>query len=184
MNNPNIKILAVSGKAQHGKDTAAQIIYEELTKEGHKVLLTHYADLLKFICKSLFNWNGEKDEKGRQILQYVGTDVVRKERPDYWVQFIVDMLDLFGDNWDYVIIPDTRFPNEINKLKEHYNRVQHIRVIRPNFVSTLTEEQLKHPSESALDDFPYDLLIRNASSMDDLRETIQSYVEDEVIIFG
>ena len=172
MKNPNIKIFAVSGKAQHGKDTFANILYEELTNKGHRVLLIHYADLLKFICKSLFNWDGEKDEKGRHILQYVGTDVVRKERPNYWVEFIVDMIELFGENWDYVIIPDTRFPNEIDKLKEHFNNVTHLRVVRPNFTSTLTEEQLKHPSEIALDDIEPDYVFYNEGTIEDIRHKI------------
>lgn len=182
MKNSNIKVLAVSGKAQHGKDTAAKIIYDELESLGYKVLLTHYADLLKFICKSLFKWDGEKDEKGRQILQYVGTDVVRKERPNYWVQFVVDMIDLFGENWDYVIIPDTRFPNEIDVLEENFTNVQHIRVVRPNFVSTLTEEQLKHPSETALDDVVADFVLWNDGTEDDLIETIKTYITEGVII--
>ena len=181
MKNPNIKIFAVSGKAQHGKDTFANVLYEELTNKGHRVLLTHYADLLKFICKSLFNWDGQKDEKGRHILQYVGTDVVRKERPDYWVEFVIDMIDLFGENWDYVIIPDTRFPNEIDKLKEHYDKVEHIRVVRPNFTSTLTEEQLKHPSEIALDNVLPNITIFNNGSMNDLRELVKLHIKDGVI---
>lgn len=172
MNNSNIKIFAVSGKAQHGKDTFANILYEELTNKGHRVLLTHYADLLKFICKSLFNWDGEKDEKGRHILQYVGTDVVRKERPDYWVEFVVDMIELFGENWDYVIIPDTRFPNEIDVLRENFKNVKHIRVIRPNFESTLTDEQKKHPSEIALDDVEADYIVYNEGTLEDIRNKL------------
>lgn len=181
MRNPNLKILAVSGKAQHGKDTAAQIIYEELTNKGYRVLLTHYADLLKYICKTFFGWNGEKDERGRQILQYAGTDVVRKECPDYWVKFIVDMLEFFGENWNYVIIPDTRFPNEIEYISKYYN-TQHIRVIRPNFKSALTEEQLKHPSETALDNVVADFVLWNDGTEDDLIETIKTYITEGVII--
>ena len=172
MNNPNIKILAISGKAQHGKDTFANILYEELTNKGHRVLLTHYADLLKFICRSLFNWDGQKDEKGRHILQYVGTDVVRKERPDYWVEFVVDMIELFGENWDYVLIPDTRFPNEVDVLKENFNNVKHIRVIRPNFESTLTDEQKKHPSEIALDNVEADYIVYNEGTIEDIKNKI------------
>ena len=180
MKNPNIKIYAISGKAQHGKDTFANILYEELTNQGHRVLLIHYADLLKFICKSLFNWNGQKDEKGRQILQYVGTDVVRNKRPDYWVQFVVDMIELFGDNWDYVLIPDTRFLNEIDVLKENFNNVKHIRVIRPNFESTLTDEQKKHPSETALDDYQPDIEVTNAGTIEDLKALVKEFVKDEL----
>ena len=181
MKNPNIKIFAVSGKAQHGKDTFAEILYEELTNKGHRVIMTHYADLVKYIARTFFNWNGEKDEKGRSLLQYVGTDVVRKQRPDYWVQFVLDIINLFGDNWDYVIIPDTRFPNEVDMLKEHYDKVEHIRVFRPNFKSNLTEEQLNHISEVALDNIEPDIKISNNGTIDDLRGKVISYIEDGVI---
>ena len=181
MKNPNIKIYTVSGKAQHGKDTYANILYEELTNKGHRVLLTHYADLVKYVAKTFFNWDGEKDEKGRTLLQYIGTDIVRKERPNYWVEFILDIIDLFGENWDYVIIPDTRFPNEIDVVKEKYDKVEHIRVVRPNFTSTLTEEQLKHPSETALDNVLPDITIFNSGTMDDLRELVKLHIKDGII---
>lgn len=180
--NKNIKILAVSGKAQHGKDTAAKIIHDELVSRGHKVLLTHYGDLVKYICKTIFDWDGQKDEKGRHLLQYVGTDIIRKEKPNYWVDFVVDIIRFFGDSWDYVLIPDTRFPNEIDVLKENFTNVQHIRVVRPNFVSTLTEEQLKHPSETALDNVTADFVLWNDGTEDDLIETIKTYITEGVIV--
>lgn len=180
--NKNIKILAVSGKAQHGKDTAAKIIRDELVSRGHKVLVTHYGDLVKYICKTIFDWDGQKDEKGRHLLQYVGTDIIRKEKPNYWVDFVVDIIKFFGESWDYVLIPDTRFPNEIDVLRENFTNVQHIRVVRPNFVSTLTEEQLKHPSETALDNVVSDFILWNDGTEDDLIETIKTYITEGVII--
>ena len=180
MNNPSIKIIVVSGKAQHGKDTTANLLYEELTNRGKRVLITHYGDLVKYICRSFFGWDGEKDITGRTLLQYVGTDVVRKERPDYWVEFILDIINLFGDNWDYVIIPDTRFPNEINVLKSQYDNVTHIRVHRPGFDSGLTEEQLNHPSEIALDNTTPDIDIYNLGTIDGLREIVNFYIQEGV----
>ena len=175
--NKDLKIFLISGKAQHGKDTFANILYEELTNKGHKVLVCHYGDLVKYICKTIFNWDGQKDEKGRHLLQYVGTDIIRKEKPNYWVDFIVDIIKFFGENWDYVLIPDTRFPNEVDVVKENFNTVTHISVTRPNFKSTLTEEQLKHPSETALDETVPDMLIRNEGTIAELKEFVKQFVE-------
>ena len=56
--------ICISGKAQNGKDTSAEIFKNELVIRGHSVLVIHQADLLKYICKAFFNWNGEKDEAG------------------------------------------------------------------------------------------------------------------------
>ena len=68
------------------------MIEDRLTNRGERVLITHYADLLKFICTSYFGWNGLKDEDGRHLLQYVGTEVIRYKNPSLWVDFVAAML--------------------------------------------------------------------------------------------
>ena len=95
-------IICVSGKAQHGKDTCAGIMQRLLEERGKKVRVIHYADLLKYLCKTYFDWNGEKDDYGRTLLQRVGTDTIRAQKPDYWVNFVIDFLKLFPNEWDYV----------------------------------------------------------------------------------
>ncbi len=155
-----MKIITLSAKARHGKDYTASCLKKELENEGYKVLVCHFADLLKYICKSFFNWNGKKDIEGRTILQYVGTDIIRKKEPDYWVNFLISVFKLFPDEWDYVIIPDSRFPNENNKLKENFEVIT-IRIERPNFDNGLTEKQQKHSSEVSLDDYIFDIKIIN-----------------------
>ena len=89
-----MKICCISAKAQHGKDTAAKLIKENLEKKGQRVLITHYADLLKFICVKYFGWNEVKDEAGRTLLQYLGTDVVGAQNPAYWAEFIAGILKM------------------------------------------------------------------------------------------
>lgn len=158
-----MKVICISGKAQHGKDTTAGYLKEFLEPRGKKVLIAHYGDLVKYICKTFFNWDGQKDEKGRTLLQVVGTDRIRVKEPDYWCKFICDILHFFPDEWDYVLIPDCRFPNEVTYLKDHGLDVTHVRIVRetPGWVSPLTEEQRSHPSETALDGYPYDWCIHN-----------------------
>ena len=160
--------ICISGKAQNGKDTSAEIFKNELVIRGHSVLVIHQADLLKYICKAFFNWNGEKDEAGRTLLQQVGTNVIRKVEPDFWVDFIAKVTGFFKDTWDYIIIPDTRFPNELEKLKADDANVFHVRVIRKDFKSPLTEEQQRHPSETALDGIESDFTLLNDKGIDDL----------------
>lgn len=175
-----MRVLAISGHAQNGKDTIAGLLASELQARGLRVLIAHYADLLKYICRTFFGWDGNKDENGRHILQYVGTDVIRKQSPDFWVDFISSILKYFGDNWDYCIIPDSRFPNEIDKLKSDGFDVTHLRVVRSNFISPLTEEQQMHPSETALDDIKADFYIENNGSIADLKSKIEAWVEENV----
>ena len=168
-----MKVICISGKAGHGKDVTAGYLKECLEAKGKRVLVTHYADLLKYICKTFFNWDGQKDIRGRTMLQHVGTEIIREQDPNYWVAFITDMLYFFEDQWDYVLIPDTRFPNEIDYLKNAGFDVLYIRVIRENFESPLTEEQQKHPSETALDDYEADVLLYNDSTLDNLKYSVE-----------
>lgn len=166
-----MKVICISGKARHGKDTLASMMKNELEKINKRVLITHYADLLKYICKNFFNWDGEKDEKGRHLLQYIGTDVVRNKDENYWVKFVSDMLSISEDRWDYVLIPDTRFPNEINYLKERGCDVFTIRIIRDGFENNLGEINQTHESETALDNYKFDKTIKN-NSITDLKEEV------------
>ena len=172
-----MKIINISGKAQHGKDTAALILKDKLELKNKKILIAHFADLVKYISKQFFNWNGIKDEKGRTILQRIGTDVVRTRKPNYWVDFIKGFLEMFQDEWDYVIIPDCRFRNEIEVFKQDGWSNVTVRVIRENFVSNLATEQLNHPSETALDDFKFDYYIFNSGDMNYLEKEVDNFIE-------
>lgn len=166
------KFICISGPAQSGKDTSAAILRDAFEKRGVSTLIIHYADLLKFICRVLFDWNGEKDTDGRTLLQRVGTDCVRRQNPNYWVDFVVNLIKMFPDHWDYVIVPDTRFPNEIERVKEAGLEVTHIRVFREEYEDNMTSRQRKHESETALDDVVPDRMVAN-TTIDHLREQLE-----------
>ena len=82
-------VICISGKAGAGKDTVATMAKDMLVDRGERTLVVHYADLLKFICRTFFGWNGAKDAEGRTLLQTVGTDIIRFQKPDYWVDFSI-----------------------------------------------------------------------------------------------
>lgn len=166
------KFICISGKAQNGKDTTAAFLTAKLQADGYKVLVAHQADLLKYICKTFFGWNGKKDEYGRTLLQRVGTDVIRKVNPDFWVNFMEEVTGFFNGEWDYIIIPDTRFPNEIERLRTHTSQAIHVRITRSNFQSPLTEEQQGHISETALDNYLPNCIIFNDGSLDELSRKV------------
>ena len=170
------KFICISGKARHGKDTTATALSFELNKKGYSAIIVHYADLLKYICKNYFGWNGEKDAHGRTLLQQVGTDCIRAHDPNYWVDFVGNIAKMFPDKWDYIIVPDTRFPNEINRIKELGFDVCHIRVLRPEFDNELSNEQKAHISETALDNITPDYLLLN-TSIDELGASISNLVD-------
>ena len=163
-----IKIILISGKAQHGKDTFADMLSTQFANDGKKVIVAHYADYLKHLCRSYFGWDGSKDLKGRALLQRIGTEVVRAIDPDFWTDVLVHTMRVLEDEFDVAIIPDCRFPNEVMIPKCEFANAIHIRIVRPNFDNGLTEEQKNHPSEIALDDYKPDIAIVNDGTLHDL----------------
>jgi hypothetical protein len=171
-----MKVLCISAKAQHGKDTAASIIKDYLEAKDKKVLITHYADLVKFVCTNFFNWDGQKDEKGRTLLQYVGTDIISSQQPTYWVDFIISILKFFEKEWDYVLIPDCRYPVEAARMIETFD-TKVLRVERPNFDNGLTLKQKWHPSEISMDDYNFDDIIYNDSDLENFKEQLIRFTD-------
>ena len=167
------KFIILSGHAGAGKDTVADFICENLKTKEYSVLKIHYADLLKYICTKFFNWDGKKDEKGRTLLQTVGTDLVRKKNENFWIDFVLDCVKLFN-MWDYVIIPDARFPNEIGRVKLKGYEVLHIRVNRESNI--LTDKQRLHESETALDNIKPDIVIDNDATKEELKNLITEII--------
>lgn len=178
-----IKVILISGKARHGKDTTAEIMQEILKANNKNVLVAHYGDLVKYICQKFWEWDGLKDEKGRHILQHVGTDLIRDVFPSYWADFVIQQVKFTDNKYDYVLVPDTRFPNEVERWNEEDFNVITVRVNRPNFESDLTEEQKNHPSETALDNYDFDYVV-SAEGLDNLVAPIREILkrEDESVI--
>lgn len=171
-----MKVCCISAKARHGKDTAAELLKEYLESLDKKVLIIHYADLLKFICTKFFGWDGNKDENGRSILQHIGTDVVGAKNPTYWVDFVTGFLKLFENEWDFVLIPDCRYPIEVTGVGDIFPTAL-LRVERPNFDNGLSQAQKQHPSEVSMDNYSYDAIIYNDKGLMELKEKLIWFAE-------
>lgn len=163
-----MKVILISGKAQHGKDTLAGYLLELLRASGYRAQIVHYGDRVKDVCRTFFGWDGKKDTAGRGMLQRVGTDVIRKQEPNFWVDSVVEILKFFEDEWDYVLIPDCRFPNEIQGIYKAGFPMTHIRIVRPDFNNGLTDAQKAHPSETSLDSSFPDICVTNEGNLADM----------------
>jgi len=170
------KIINFSGQARHGKTSAAEILKEVLEERGKRVLVINYADYLKFICKEYFGWDGTKSEKGRTILQKYGTDIVRQRDPDFWVRAVGNFVDVFCEDFDFILTSDCRFRNEVEYFIPIY-RTLNVKVSRNNFDNGLTDEQKNHPSERDLDNYNFDYEIYSDSGLDNLSQAVNWFVE-------
>ena len=168
----NFCVMCISGKAEAGKDLLASKFKEVAESNDKKVCVMHYGDYLKDIASRFYGWDGNKDEKGRTLLQWLGSDVARKENPNIWVNVIAETIAALKKEFDYFLIPDTRFPNEVDIINDSFDRAFSVRINRPDHKSKLTDEQLLHISEIALDDFEFDfnLSATNETEIIDLAE--------------
>jgi hypothetical protein len=160
------QILAFSGRKQSGKSTAAE--YVEMTIEHFNLPLSYktysFADPLKYdICINILGlthnqcygseedkntltdleWDGKK-LTAREAMEIIGTDIFRRLKNSVWVDATINKIK--KENLDLAIIPDCRFPNEVDAIIQQNGYV--IRLDRDPFGS-------QSNSECALDENKY-----------------------------
>jgi hypothetical protein len=86
-------IVLLNGKAQSGKDQTYEFIKEYFNERCQRWA---FADELKKICKEYFNWDGNKDDNGRNLLIKVG-QILRGEISYSNGHFIMDT-SIFNPN--------------------------------------------------------------------------------------
>jgi len=152
-----MKVILISGKAQHGKTSSADILEKHMKLAARRVVQINFADYVKFISSKYYGWDGKKDEHGRQLLQYVGTDLFRARDENFWVDAVIRFARVIWNDYDYMLVADWRFPNEYTRWAENdIHDICCVRIYRPGYDNGLTPEQNNHPSETALDNFPMD----------------------------
>lgn len=175
-----VTIFLLSGKIASGKSTVAEALAEVL-EEKYSHLLTlvmSFGFYVKDVAYSCFGWDGEKDEKGRRLLQVIGTETGRDYYNDIWVEKAYeDMQQMFPPN--FVIFDDWRFENEYTywKDKPEIGKVIKIRVHREKEIT------LDHISEKALPQSRpefYDYYLDNNGTVEDLKDLVREMVEELV----
>ena len=171
-----MKILLIGGKAGAGKNTVADIIKENFDN----VNLLAFATRVKDIAYSI-GWDGEKDEKGRRLLQHIGA-VGREYNKNTWVNDVAYKLKspMLNKITNIFVITDFRFPNEYQVLKENFpNSVYTICVTGRQ--ANLGDENSKDISENSLNDFVFDFVIDNSGSKEDLEANVIKLLEEELL---
>jgi hypothetical protein len=166
------KVILISAKAQNGKTEFAKLLKEQLELKGERVVIMSFAKYIKGYMKDYFGWDGfTKDDSVRSKLQILGTEKIRQQMnmPNFHVNRVCEDIKVLEDDFDYFIIDDVRFFNEVHYPKAMFgDDVFDIRISRLNFKSSLTDEQLLHPSENDLDNFHFSYYISN-TTLDNLK---------------
>lgn len=163
----NIMIIGLGGRAGSGKDTIGKILCDEY---GYTRIA--FGDYLKWHCKKYHNWNGEKDQEGRTLLQQQGTEVHRNVNENVWVEYAqLDIAMLEAEGFKNFVITDVRFPNEFDFVKSN-NGIM-VRVVGRKY--NMGENE-KHLSEIALDNHDFDYIIDNKGDMFELSYNVDSLI--------
>lgn len=155
-----IPLLGLSGYAQVGKDTVADILVAE-----HGWKRVALADPLKLLAQAI-DWDGQKDDYGRRLLQNLGVGVREHLHSDLWVHLAENAID---SSERPVVITDVRFLNEVQMIRRRGGKI--IRVERPG-VGPVND----HVSEQ-LDSSNSDLIIDNDGTIDDLHKVVIRFLE-------
>ena len=179
--NNEAKIYIVCGKARHGKTTSAELIHDYCENHNLKHIDLSYGSYIKEYAKKISNWDGSEETKPRELLQQLGTNIIREKLDDeFFIKRMIEDIKVYNFFFDVITISDARFPKEIDLIKAFFKNVKSIHIIRPNFDNGLTLEQQNHPSEIALNSYQnYDYEIINDSTLEELNEKIVKIMEEE-----
>lgn len=175
-----IHYVGFCGKAGAGKTTACNILKELHQKQPPPpaCLILPWADELKRIAREEFGWDGKKDEKGRRLLQVIGTECGRMYGGDlFWVnkwqqkvdEFITAGMIAVGVNV-LILNDDTRFDSEAIHIKERGGTLIKLFGRQDDLGANSN-----HSSETGIDHQYIDYSLDNGNSMEDLQEKLTHF---------
>lgn len=204
------RVVGLVGFKGSGKDTAAA----GLIKHSSHFKRFTFAEPIKAACASVFGWDraalegdtpnsrawrekvdpfwskklGDPEFTPRKALQRFGTEAMRDVfSPDIWVAALENAAasHLCTHERNAIVIPDTRFPNEIAKIREMGGVV--IRIKRgdePKWFEELvagkdpaTIEGIPHVSEWAWYRCELDSVVENDGTIQDLHDVMEGVYE-------
>lgn len=166
-----MKIILLGGKANSGKDSTALYIDEYYRSRGLDVVNIQIAYYMKMYAKQIAHWDGDNETKPRQLLQDLGTELIRKQIDEYFfIKRILQDIDIYSRYFDVITISDGRLPEEFASIKVAYPETVTVHITRPNYNSRLTKDQKAHITEALVDEIEYDYEVVNDGTLDDLQK--------------
>lgn len=180
---PRQKLLSFYSPMRGGKDTAAKYA---MTKIGGKCVKLAYGDELKRLYHKIFGYSDDV-KKDREGYQWFG-QVMRERNPRIWIEKVDPFLQYHKAKYHHVIFTDMRQPNEYEHLKS--NGFVMIKIECPEEIriqrmieagEEVREDLLHHETESHIDSFEYDYLIKNDGTLEDLYRQIDEILYNEEV---
>lgn len=190
--------IAITGKANAGKNTVSKLINKELYNKfkGKKTIICKYiafADPIKAMIRCMFPALPEKCLTGsskfrneiipgafknnqpltvRQLLIDLGTEVGRSYKESIWLDAFDHALEKLHKE-AMVIVTDVRFKNEFEHLKSKGFYL--IRLVRDD---SAVINHVSETNQDSIKDDEFDYIIYNNGSLDDLKLEVQKLVSN------
>ena len=160
--------IAFAGRMQVGKTTAADRLVA-----AHGFRKYALADPIKQIAGDAFGWDGGKDERGRRLLQEIGT-VGRNYDPALWLRRLERRLE--EDRPPRAVVDDVRLAREVDYLARLGFTV--VRIARPpELIATPTSaDRARHETEVELDALELPVTIDNRGTLEELFARVDALV--------
>lgn len=144
-----MKIIGLGHYSRTGKDSLANYLLNELVGQGLTAKKIPFAWKLKDICEQLYGWDGLKgaayyDTKEGEQFRDVKLPTIGKTPVEIWVAMGTPAVreNVYQKTWidyvlrtdhgvDVVIIPDVRFPNEVQAIRDLSGWL--VKVVRPGY---------------------------------------------------
>jgi len=191
-----IRIVGITGKQNSGKDTLASAFIE------NDFLKMAFADPLKDVIHRMFNipktvlWgpSENRDTHTRMILQTLGTDYARGIDPEVWIKRTTERIREvatrrrdplercvvpLGDKELRIVVPDVRFSNEAEALRNFAPDAVLIRVHRPGSEEGKAVETCTHISETEMDTIPSEMYkydLQNVGTLEEFQTAARDVV--------
>ncbi len=178
-----MKIYVIGGKAKSGKNTFGEYLREELKEYGYKPCVMHITEPLYEYARNYFEWNERDSEKPREFLQKMGIEIIRDKmgKKDFLLNRLYEDIEILSNFFDVFIITDARLIHEFESIKDKYDDVVTIKLIRRNYNDELTAEEEKHITEQEIKNYnDFDYIIEN-DNIDDLKRSALEIVRSEEI---
>lgn len=176
-------LIGLTGLAGSGKDTVRGFL-----QARHQFNGIAFADPIRDMLSALFTscgvsdeWMTERELKERDIpaigasyrkmAQMLGTEWGREIDPNFWLKITEAKVRWINEiDSGAIVISDVRFPNEAEWVQSQGGLIW--KIIRPEL-----EAVRAHASEALVGALPYDYVIDNRGSVEELAEAVDSALD-------
>lgn len=173
-------LIGLTGYAGSGKDTVRNILEHRHDYDGI-AFADPIRDMLTALlesCSITTDWLTERELKEkpipelglsyRQMAQQLGTEWGRALKESMWLDIAAAKVAMYSQyNSPGIVISDVRFPNEAAWIRAQGGKIWTI--VRPGI-----EPVRAHASEDLIATLPYDYVIYNQGTIDDLPRAVEA----------